>query len=713
MQRGQPEQQVDYEAWNQALAEYFYGPAAAHRPAYLCVDTDSLRKIAPRLGVAPSEAEESFVQAVRSWMPRRRPFSGFLWAARQWRRQVQTDPTLPPPFVGLLGALVLAASRMHPDPALQIGSHNYYHRLGEVLGLELRQLPDPVTHLWNNLNEWLERNNGAFGQPTAQWHGEWFRHIVRPMSQCLLRQTDREKLPDFFRWAGLPPHEEIDTDSLVASLQRWVRRTTCRFSDQGKAVLRDESLVRRAAAIAGLELRLWDGLSIDVHGRRRATIDLRLKVFDRGYRFQCDLYPRAPDGVPDGPYRKGDHVVELHRLQGLPWFQPLSSDLAHRALEQGLVLTGEACALAFLPGNVIPLGGKSDLGGWLSCDRVNLGETYAVLCRHEHSAAVEEYLQQYAKEGWRRAPGNEGLPPSWNCILDVQVIEIAQRAEVPEALDCLVPLVYPGIQFRGGLKLDTGTWLCGGEPEVIIATAEEIEVTVEVDERQVAHLPFGSGVVDLPGLGLGPGEHEIRAGIRRRRFELRAGRTDRVARSQGMSLGHTFHREGRHLVPVSLFPTPADQQSLAQEGTVAIEGARLWGVPDEPAYWRTSRVVLRGGCRYYVILGRQPGEIAKYTVQCEYPYWFVRQLGLLWGQMTVEVPFNAQWVIGVGPKRRKRLCPIGIPAPAEGTVADIDQLAEWLRWARKGYRAVGGTGAWRDVWETYRAVASALLEDQR
>jgi hypothetical protein len=373
VQRGQPEQQVDYGAWNQALVECFYGPAAAHRPAYLSVDTDSLRRIAPRLGIAPAEAEDSFIQAIRSWISPRKPFSRFLRAAKQWRRQIQTDPTLPPPFVGLLGALVLAASRMHSDPDLRIGSHNYYHRLSEILDLELRQLPDQVTNLWDHLNDWLERNDGAFGQPTACYHGEWFRHIVRPMAQCLLRQADREKLPDFFRWAGLPPGEDLDTDILLERLQRWVRRTTCTFSDQGKAVLKNEFLVRRAAAIAALELRLWDGLSIDTQGRRRATIDLRLKVFDRGYRFQCDLYPRAPEGVPDGLYRDGDLILELHRLQGLPWFHPLSPEVVHSSLEHGLVLTGETCTLAFLPADVIPLGGKSDLGGWLSCDRVTLG----------------------------------------------------------------------------------------------------------------------------------------------------------------------------------------------------------------------------------------------------------------------------------------------------------------------------------------------------
>ena len=99
--------------------------------------------------------------------------------------------------------LSLAAETMHDGEGMR--PHNFYGRLAELMDLEgtalnrvqnaYRKSVDglPVSALlWESLNDWLEMLEGNRGLPTAFALGH--EHIGFPLSQALVRQTDREEI---------------------------------------------------------------------------------------------------------------------------------------------------------------------------------------------------------------------------------------------------------------------------------------------------------------------------------------------------------------------------------------------------------------------------------------------------------------------------------------------------------------------------------------
>jgi hypothetical protein len=700
-----------YEVWNEAIANFFYTPAAAGQPAYLQVDRDTLCEIGPHAGVESDLAEEMFVQAVRSKLStgRANPFVAFLWLDG-WRKRARSNPTAPPPFVGLLSICVLAASRMANDPDAGMRSSNYYRRLNKLLGLDYVGKPpsfEKVTELWEELGRWLvELNAGKLGLPTAKAHPT-FRHVSYPISQCLLRDADRRKLPDFFRWEGYAPGEEISVGELVPRLRWWASRTTCTLSEQARNILTrgSDSLIQQAVETVAAELKSWDGISVDAAGRSHTSIELRLEVQRGGHRFQCELYPRAPEKFSEGTYETGSRSAYLERLPGTHWFAPLPAVFLEEAFEHGLLLQKSGHVLRFAPSHVIPLEEHAELGGWVSCDRVNTGEKHLVLCHLDYQAQVERYLVEHAEAGWEKTPGSRGLPPSWICFRNVRIN--APAAEGVEALACLVPRLRVGIRFVGGLKVGRDTWLKGGEPEVSITVQAGQPVTVYFDNLKVETLPAGSGVLDLASSDLAPGEHEITAGAQSRSFYLCSSGFCTTGTANRDLLGHTLNRDKDVFAPASLSTEVVPPAGEHQPGQLSIVGARVLGSPQDVPSPIREALVLRHGYKRYVVLGRRPGEIVEHDCEFDTPYWFLKRSGALKGRFELAVPFEPQWVIAIGLDRKEFLASIGIPQPPEDTIADETLAADWVRWVGKRYRNLKGKHKLA-VWASYREVAARL-----
>ena len=705
-----------YKAWNAALGSFFFNRNFAARPAYLQVDSDTLPRVAPGAGVDPHEAEASFIQAVRSQLTPggRNPFADLLRGIDDWRTQIRDHPATPP-FLGLLGICVLAASKMCADPARRVRSSNYYVQLNELLGLRPQGMPGHfgrVTDLWEQLNWWLDEvNGGALGLATARTH-RFFINVGYPISQCLLREVDRHKLPDFFRWEGLAPGEVVDGEELIPRLSMWATRTTCTLSRRGRSVFRngDVALIRQAADVVAAELALWDGGSTDTEGRRYATIELRVEVRRAGRNLVCELYPRAPEGFPEGKYQGGPQPLDLTRLPGMPWFEPLPSAMLEDALANGVVLQAGGYVLQYRQCGVIPLGEHAELGGWVSCGRVCLGESHLVLCDVRHRAEVEDLLERCAEPGWMEAPRPEGLPSAWVCLRNVRIVTPPKKWR--ETLDCLAPRLRVGIQLVGGLKLERDVWLKGGEPDAIVTTPQDQPVAVRIDGQAVKTLGSGTGIVRLKELGLGQGEHEVVAGSERRRFHLcvpgycptRHARTER--------LGYVLRRDLGSYAATYLGATGVREGGLAKNDEVCVLGAMIVGLPQDITALRRQVVVLPLGYKRYILLGSGPGEIAEYRFDSKLPYWFAKKSGHLQGEVEVRVGFEPQWLIKVGRKGRKHLCPIGKPALPETDVAESNTVQDWIRWARKRYRYYHGPLACLDVWEEYRRIALALAEER-
>lgn len=700
-----------YDKWNAAISGFFFSATVAGKPVYLQVDRETLCQVGPQAGVAPEQAEESFVRAVRSKVSGggTNPFFRFLWM-EDWRVRVKASPATPPPFVGLLALSVLAASRMAADPDAGITAGNYYARLNELLDLPRNGKPpafEKVSELWHELGRWLSEDNGErLGLPTAVPHPT-FRYIGYPISQVLLRDADRRKLPDFFEFEGLAPGQDANVKELVPRLRSWAASGRCSLSRQAcKVVSGGEELARQAGETVAAELRSWDGASVGQDGRSVARIEVRVEARRGGRHFQYELYPRAPAGFPDGTYRNGVAQADLERVPGTAWFSPLPASLAASAPGSGLSLCNGRHALHLSGSRVLVLEENDEISGWVSCPRIVSGQQTMVLCHSALAGPVEERLRLAAQPGWSLAPGTSGLPASWVCFRGVRMESYTPPVGEDAELDCLIPRWRAGTSFSGGLKVSGDTWLLGGEPVVTVTASEDRQDHVLLDGEPVGFLAGGTLVLDLAKMGLGTGEHEIAVGEQRRRFRLAKSGYGGEPPGTAGRLGHAMRREGDALLPYSPGAGEVPEAEEEPEGSFSVVGIAVSGAPGTIPDAIREALRLPRGYKRYAVLGSRPGEVMEYELGAGAPYWALKEAAALVGHFEVPVTFEPQWVAAIGTGRTEYLWPVGHPRPP-GEPSPSGDTALWIWWARKRYRSLKGKRK-QAAWERYRVAARAM-----
>ncbi len=701
-----------YMAWNQALSDYFFNAHHAGRPVYLQVDVETLTELAPVMHVDPESAEADFVDTVRSqlytvdWSPFRRVEN---WMGT-WQRSPQR-PDQPPPCLALLGLCVLAASRMHRDN--EHASHNYYARLSDLLGLrqstQPRDFADVVTPFWSQLNDWLDSDNGGrLGIATAAATGRLI-NIGYPISQCLLRDVDRDRLPDFFVFARINPGSEVDPEDLVGLLLQWCRSSTCSLSSQARHLMeRGTSDIRlQIARIVVGEVRVWRGETRESAGRRIAPIVVRLDSPKWGYQFEIELYSRRPRDFPSGTFQSRFGPVDLRPIDDTDseWYEPIPLD-AQQVLDCGIELRCGSFALRWTPTQIIALRrDDQDLGGYVSQEHVGLGERTIVLTRD--AAPLETFLGQFAASGWARAPGTRGLPHGWIAYLNVAIQKKAQPDIYP-AFACLIPTEHISINLDGGLKFDSSTWLTGGEPVLRVSRGDGGSITVEVDGRTVLDCANPSAELELSGLDLTPGRHTIVVCGRSRHFHtVRSGdyvAPQIIARDTSAHLTHVLVRdEGRFM---ATFPSPrVIDVSVVLPGQLTIMGTRISAQHDDLPQNLPQPITLVGGARLYVLLGPRPGMVHEYHDPLE-PLFRRKHQPPNQQPFVVEPPFQVAWVVRVS--RRNRTVQLSTDlAPIDVELCPEGDVAAWKAWVLKGYKRPPTDDA-AALWQRYVQVARSL-----
>ena len=128
--------------------------------------------------------------------------------------------------------LSLAAETMHDGEGMR--PHNFYGRLAELMDAgrhgaqqgaecvpQVRPTASAVSALlWESLNDWLEMLEGNRGLPTAFALGH--EHIGFPLSQALVRQTDRERFNDLFAFNSLPPRSSLPAFDMETLIAEWM-----------------------------------------------------------------------------------------------------------------------------------------------------------------------------------------------------------------------------------------------------------------------------------------------------------------------------------------------------------------------------------------------------------------------------------------------------------------------------------------------------------
>ena len=420
-----------YQAWNRVLAERFFRTECSGRPVYLSADDEELEELAPEIGVAPADATASLAESVKREFgssPTSGLYRDFFRATLEWR---EAGTSGPPPYVALLASAVVAGSRMARDDSHGVASHNYYRRYNELFGWDPDSgQPDGFDHLgrlWQDLDRWLDDDNsGRLGKSTVPGH-PFPAHVGYPISQCLLRESDRRRLTEFFRAVGLEPGVEITPGQLFTYLRNW-SKPGCALSEPAVRVIAgaSDSVAGEIAEIVHAELAGWGGELLDERGRRRGELALVLELKQNGHWLKAMLWPRRPEGFPAtmAVSTRGGRRAELKAV-GTSWYGPVEVPLRNRELDAGLVLEGDEFSFAYQPARVVPLAESDELGRWVSVRQVEASKPHCVIVHASVLEPVRRFLGAHAEPGWSEAAGSGNLPEGWRVLQRVRITSSA------------------------------------------------------------------------------------------------------------------------------------------------------------------------------------------------------------------------------------------------------------------------------------------------
>ncbi|MEV7365460.1 hypothetical protein [Streptomyces sp. NPDC091299] len=485
--------QAGYEHWHEVLSAEFFGAEHALRSTVLYVDDEVEGDLAQGIGVGLAQA----VAVELNWSDPDRPL--FCRLQRECAMWAQRGSEGPPPSLPVLALSVLAATRMESSNGML--KSNFYGRWIHLFGEQpdtwrankLRNAFQDVAVMWEELDTWLEDAGGLCGASTISTDEVHWK-IGYPISQALVRGSDRQVLTRFFAATRLRPHNpnEVSGRELLRRLRVWTagrdRHLSPRFMEElAGAVDTGETLM------ASLVKRLaddWDGtLHEPEREHRRRAVGLRLMVADRGRRLEW--IAEASDGIDESRVAvPGGRTFTLRKeygdiYGGLESLHPSTQQLAH-----GMRLEGDDLVLEWVPQDVVLLRLHPHLGEWVSTEYFEPGEQHWILAA---DSAVGEVRSMVNALGGRTVRETPSPVTGWKLFKGVRAVNGGAFARALDRGGNHAHVLQPQIRQRaalsGGLRIASeyragsgvaGHFLRGGAPDLLLPASDSPDGRAEV-----------------------------------------------------------------------------------------------------------------------------------------------------------------------------------------------------------------------------------------
>lgn len=521
-----------YARWQEALAHaYFTGKQ--DQPVVLFVDRDELNDLADD----GEDGARSLASGVRELVDidlGSRMFAEARQIEKAWRNGTTTQP---PPTLPILALSVLAASEMRSD--LDGPRNAYYIRLARVLvpdaqdaeittllyDLRERGAFVSVALMWEQLDVWLSKQEGTFGTSTIRGDAEQTR-IGYPLSQTLVRQSDRAALTRFFSSLYVNRDGVPGEEALLQMLRSWVSRRTHGFSARFVEALSDSDLGSYLMPLVHDLAKAWDGKIITPEGLQRLNLRLALDL-ERGTAWwvipsvrdlaEDVLSGTCGDEAFDAPITVDPHS-SMYNAHGLP-------RVTSMALTSGIVARGKHSVADFQPSEVMVMSDNADAGGWMSVDAVQPYEAHIFVVATNVAPATAQALRGAADPGWRKLPPQLTARMLGTGFEIFHKITFSDRRKLDAALATLPGKVAANLRLGGtsrprlvnGLPIQRNVtrhqYLAGGEPDLVLPVgAEPRDVTVMLDglPSRLRESIFPFPLRRLGG-GFAPGTHSVEA----------------------------------------------------------------------------------------------------------------------------------------------------------------------------------------------------------
>lgn len=527
----------DYVAWQQALAGYFW--AGETSAVLMFVDDGVLAAVRPDTGHPAADLAGAVAQVMSLDGPVEGMFRQLVLAQGRW---VGSASDGPPPTLPVLALSVLAAARMDHDA--DASSANYYLRLAQVIlprgspaalqDLRVRLGEQgaflQLVRMWEHLQVWA-RGSGN-GTSTIRTDGRLTR-IGYPMSQALLRGSDRAVLTEFFADLDLPPgFPPPDGGGLVELFRLWAARprglgpALQRALDGGDfADLLQGQLAAAAAA--------WDGVVVTREGLPRLQIRLVVDLDS----WQARWAVGATTAVRADRLTWPGHAVEIAADGDRPFYRisGILPPVTPAAVSGGLRMPGSGCIAEFRTAALIVFREDPDAGAWVSCSGVEPFAEHLIAASAQHSPHVRGVLERVADPGWRvvpQAPGS-ALLAGWTLFEGVVVgdpkalVDALSGAAAGLRAAGLAPGVPGRPRLSGGLPLLAGlarnAYLEGGAPDLELPVGDaprHVPVSLDGVTQQPPFLAAGYPIPLRRVIGLAAGRHQVLADRQVLTFEI-------------------------------------------------------------------------------------------------------------------------------------------------------------------------------------------------
>ncbi len=582
----------EYAVWQERLAREFFTDRR-QQPVVMFVDRDQLNELADQ----GEDGPRSLASAVRELVDIAAGNEMFMSVAAAQRRWERGDHLAPPPTLPVLAITVLAASEMRART--NIAKTNYYLPLAEALTPEepasVRESVHtslsglafaPVVDMWKRISAWLAERNGELGISTIPDNpGHWTR-IGYPLSQTLLRRSDRAALSRLFGRLNLKQAGVPGPESLLTRLQLWVTGRSQGFSQTFLRAVADPDLRDLIKPLVHDLATSWDGKVVTPEGLRRLDIRLTVQPTRRLSWWSIPAVADAPNDVLKGAADGHEftaaitHTVgdKYYKLTGLPAITP-------GLLTTGFSAKGATSLAEFRPSDLLVFIADPNAGGWISVDVLRPYEEYIFAARKGLEDDVKAALDLAADRDFRKINESASHQFLRGYVLFDRV-SFSDRTRHNDALSLLQLKSAGTLQFGdalqarlvGGLPLlgevSKNTYLAGGEPDLELPSSETARpVLVAVDGQ---YQPFQVSMFSIP---LNVVSHDIGA--------------HKVETDEGDSLEfHVVEGVGADATPTGVGSLGWADGELGPTSSGSICGAATGSAPtpDVILAWRTAKM---------------------------------------------------------------------------------------------------------------------------
>lgn len=482
-----------YDDWQDVLSAAYLRPRVG--PTVIFVDDSALSSLKPDSIDASRDLADAVLSRIRL-ADGPAMFAPVMKDFRRWKYGSQADP---PPVMPVIALTVLAAARMHSDADAL--STNYYFRLAQTLtdGTDDSWLETvrnnlrgggaflQAVEMWQGLHLWVEGQEGMVGASTIRSHPH-LQRIGFPLSQTLVRQSDRIAFTRFFNALQFPLGDPPESQILLGALDIWAAGERNRLSETLLRALTDTDLRQLLSKVVHAHAEAWDGRVLTNGHRQRIEIRLSIDLDAWETRWLFLVPPGGPNELTlRAPH--SEQELELTAEDGLEYY---SVDSQHPVfpgdLLRGLRLRGESIDAEFPASSIIFMTLDPQTGSWSSADGILPFEEHLAVVSNSLETQFREVLEQAASDSWRLVPQRGSVLLSGHTLF--QNVCFTNGQKLDHVLSKLPGLRRVGVNtantprarlVRGlpiASSLSSKHYLVGGEPDLLLPSGSDSDATV-------------------------------------------------------------------------------------------------------------------------------------------------------------------------------------------------------------------------------------------